>query len=112
MPHPVTVIFVLRIISSRSARDTARINAQTPRVVAFQKTSQEIVAAYAEDLRDTLNDGRIMQRKAFLNSFIRRINIKDSEAEIAETRFFLWHKLAPRFRSKGVLPHAKLVLSF
>lgn len=43
------------------------------------------VAAYVEDLRSTLNEGSIMHRKAFLNSFIRRINIKDSEAEIEYT---------------------------
>ena len=40
---------------------------------------------YVEDLRNTLNEGSIMQRKAFLNSFIRRINIKDSMAEIEYT---------------------------
>jgi hypothetical protein len=32
-----------------------------------------------------INEGSIMRRKAFLNSFIRRINIKDSEAEIEYT---------------------------
>ncbi len=67
------------------AAGIAQINAQAPRPVAFAKPTEEIVAAYVEDLRDTLNEGSIMQRKAFLNSFIRRINIKDSKAEIEYT---------------------------
>jgi len=65
--------------------EIARLNAQTPRAVAFAKPSEETVTAYVEDLRSTLNEGSIMNRKAFLNSFIRRINIKDSEAEIEYT---------------------------
>ncbi len=65
--------------------EIARLNAQTPRTVAFAKPSEETVTAYVEDLRSTLNEGSIMNRKAFLNSFIRRINIKDSEAEIEYT---------------------------
>ena len=62
--------------------EISRLNAQTLRAVPFAKPSEETVTAYVEDLRSTLNEGSIMQRKAFLNSFIRRINIKDSEAEI------------------------------
>ena len=65
--------------------EIARLNAQTPRTVAFAKPSEETVTAYVEDLRSTLNKGSIMNRKAFLNSFIRRISIKDSEAEIEYT---------------------------
>jgi hypothetical protein len=51
----------------------------------FAATDGKTVTAYVEDLRSTLNEGSIMNRKAFLNSFIRRINIKDSEAEIEYT---------------------------
>jgi hypothetical protein len=65
--------------------EIARLGAQTPHAVPFAKPSEETVTAYVEDLRNTLNEGSIMQRKAFLNSFIRRINLKDSEAEIEYT---------------------------
>jgi hypothetical protein len=51
----------------------------------FFQISEETITAYVEDLRSTLNEGSIMSRKAFFNSFIRRINIKDSEAEIEYT---------------------------
>jgi site-specific DNA recombinase len=61
------------------------LNARTPHTATFPKPSEKIVTAYVEDLRNTLNEGSIMCRKAFLNSFIRRINIKDSEAEIEYT---------------------------
>jgi site-specific DNA recombinase len=61
------------------------LNSNRPLAGTFQKPSQETVIAYVEDLRSTLNEGSIMSRKAFLNSFIRRINIKDSEAEIEYT---------------------------
>jgi hypothetical protein len=50
-----------------------------------RKPSNAMVKAYVENLRNTLNEGSIKSRKAFLNSFIRRINIKDSEAEIEYT---------------------------
>jgi site-specific DNA recombinase len=63
----------------------AQLNAQTPSALIFPKPTEETVSAYVEDLRNTLNEGSIMSRKAFLNSFIRRINIKDSEAEIEYT---------------------------
>jgi uncharacterized coiled-coil DUF342 family protein len=63
----------------------AQLNAQTPSALIFPKPTEETVSAYVEDLRSTLNEGSIMSRKAFLNSFIRRINIKDSEAEIEYT---------------------------
>ena len=53
--------------------------------MTFAKPSEATVTAYVEDLRSTLNEGSIMSRKAFLNSFIRRINTKDSEAEIEYT---------------------------
>ena len=65
--------------------EVARLDVQTPRAVNFPKPSEETVAAYVEDLRHTLNEGSIMHQKAFLNSFIRRINVKDSEAEIEYT---------------------------
>ena len=65
--------------------EIAHLNAQTPHAATFPKPSEETVTAYVEDLRCTLNEGSIMHRKAFLNSFIRRINIKDSEAEIEYT---------------------------
>ena len=61
------------------------LNAKTPQTVDFQKLTEETVAAYVEDLRETLNSGSIMHRKEFLNSFIRRININDSQAEIEYT---------------------------
>ena len=51
----------------------------------FSKTIKETVIAYVDDLRSTLNEGSIMSRKVFLNTFIRRINIRDSEAEIEYT---------------------------
>ena len=35
--------------------EIARLNAQTPRTVAFAKPSEETVTAYVEDLRSTLN---------------------------------------------------------
>ena len=59
-----------------------RLNAQKPHCAVFPQPSEETVTAYVEDLRSTLLEGSIMHRKAFLNSFIRRINIKDSDAEI------------------------------
>ena len=65
--------------------EIARLNTQTPIQATFPKQTEKTVAAYIEDLRTTLNEGSIMSRKAFLNSFIRRINIKDSEAEIEYT---------------------------
>ena len=65
--------------------EIARLYAQTTRAVAFPKPSEETVTAYVEDLRNTLNEGSIMSRKVFLNSFVRRINIKNSEAEIEYT---------------------------
>jgi hypothetical protein len=65
--------------------EIGRLNAQTPRSVTVPKPSEETVTAYVEDLRNTLSEGSIMHQKAFLNSFIRRINIKDSEAEIEYT---------------------------
>jgi hypothetical protein len=40
---------------------------------------------YTGTLMIGINESGIMSRKAFLNSFIRRINIKDSEAEIEYT---------------------------
>jgi hypothetical protein len=67
------------------ATEISGLNANTPRAANFPKPSQETVIAYVEDLRSTLNEGSIMHRKAFLNSFIRRINVKDSEAEIEYT---------------------------
>ena len=67
------------------AAEISLLNTATPRAVTFPKPSQETVIAYVEDLRSTLNEGSIMHRKAFLNSFIRRINIKNSEAEIEYT---------------------------
>jgi hypothetical protein len=69
----------------RLTAEIAHLNAQTPHAATFPKPSEETVTAYVEDLRCTLNEGSIMHRKAFLNSFIRRINIKDSEAEIEYT---------------------------
>ena len=65
--------------------EIARLNAQTPCAMTVAKPSEETVAAYVEDLRSILNEGSIMNRKAFLNSFIRRISIRDSEAEIEYT---------------------------
>jgi site-specific DNA recombinase len=65
--------------------ELARLNTQNPSRGTFLKPSKKTVKAYVEDLRNTLNEGSIMSRKAFLNSFIRRINIKDSEAEIEYT---------------------------
>jgi hypothetical protein len=44
--------------------EIARLNAHTPRAVPFAKPSEETVTAYVEDLRSTLNEGSIMQRKA------------------------------------------------
>jgi site-specific DNA recombinase len=43
------------------------------------------VKACVEDLRSVLEGGTIMQRKSFLRSFVRRIGIKDNEAEIEYT---------------------------
>jgi predicted DNA-binding protein (UPF0278 family) len=65
--------------------ELAQLNAKTPETIDFQKPSKETVTAYVEDLRETLNNGSIMHQKAFLGSFIRRININDSEAEIEYT---------------------------
>lgn len=67
------------------AAEIFQLNTHTPRAATFPKPSQETVTAYVEDLRSTLNEGSIMHRKAFLNSFIRRISVKDSEAEIEYT---------------------------
>jgi hypothetical protein len=67
------------------ATEISLLNTPSPRAATFPKPSQETVIAYVEDLRSTLNEGSIMHRKAFLNSFIRRINVKDSEAEIEYT---------------------------
>jgi hypothetical protein len=39
------------------ATEIARLNAQTPRAVAFAKPSKEIVAAYVEDLLNMLKGG-------------------------------------------------------
>ena len=53
--------------------------------IQLQKLSDETIKANVEELRCTLREGRIMHQKTFLNSFIRRINIKDSEVEIEYT---------------------------
>ena len=45
----------------------------------------EVVKGYVNDLRDTLREGSIMQQKAFLRSFIKRIGVKDDLAEIEYT---------------------------
>jgi hypothetical protein len=54
-----------------------------------QKTGQlptaEDVKACVEDLRGILERGTVMQRKSFLRSFVRRIGIRNNEAEIAYT---------------------------
>jgi site-specific DNA recombinase len=47
--------------------------------------SFEVVKGYVNDLRETLQEGSIMQQKAFLRSFIRRIGIKGDQAEIEYT---------------------------
>jgi hypothetical protein len=67
------------------AAEIARLNAKTPHTRTFEKPSEATVAAYVEDLSSTFKDGSLMHRKTFLNSFIRRINIRDSEAEIEYT---------------------------
>jgi hypothetical protein len=65
--------------------EIARLGAQTPRSTVFIKPSDESIKADVGELRSTLKEGSIMHQKAFLNSFIRRINIKDLEAEIEYT---------------------------
>ncbi len=45
----------------------------------------EVVKGYVNDLRETLREGTIMQQKAFLRSFIKRIGIRDDQAEIEYT---------------------------
>ncbi|MGP8202104.1 MAG: hypothetical protein ACLQU4_21665 [Limisphaerales bacterium] len=47
--------------------------------------SFEVVKGYVNDLRETLREGTIMAQKAFLRSFIRRIDIKNDQAEIEYT---------------------------
>ena len=44
--------------------------------------SPEDVKAWVEDLKCILERGTIMQRKSFLRSFVRRIGIRNNEAEI------------------------------
>jgi hypothetical protein len=43
------------------------------------------VKACVEDLRGILERGTVMQRKGFLRSFVRRIGIRNNEAEIEYT---------------------------
>ena len=47
--------------------------------------SASVVRTYVEDLQDTLRQGSVMHQKAFLRSFIKRIGIRDNEAEIEYT---------------------------
>jgi hypothetical protein len=47
--------------------------------------SPEDVKACVEDLRGILERGTVMQRKSFLRSFVRRIGIRNNEAEIEYT---------------------------
>ncbi len=55
------------------------------RRAASEMPSVEVVKGYVTDLRDTLREGSIMQQKAFLRSFIKRIGVKDDQAEIEYT---------------------------
>ena len=56
-----------------------------PKADSFAPPSERVVAACVKDLHDTLRQGSIMQRKAFLRSFVKRIDIRDSSAEIEYT---------------------------
>jgi hypothetical protein len=50
-----------------------------------QLPSPEDVKACVEDLRGILERGSVMQQKSFLRSFVRRIGIRNNEAEIEYT---------------------------
>ena len=52
---------------------------------SFPLPSTEEVRRYVEDLRETLSQGSIMERKSFVRSFIKRIDLTYPQAEIEYT---------------------------
>ncbi len=71
--------------AKNSLREEQNNCESTARRISAPMPSAERVKAYVADLRDTLQQGSIMGQKAFLRSFIKRIGIRGTEAEIEYT---------------------------
>jgi site-specific DNA recombinase len=64
--------------------------------------SPEVVKTYAESMRTLLEESSIMQKKAFLRSFVDRIEVDDEYAKVVYTMPMLPNNLAAE--TVGVLP--------
>jgi peptide subunit release factor 1 (eRF1) len=45
-------------------------------------SSKEAVQKYVEDLHDFLNESTLVERKAFIKSFVREVTVKDGEVRL------------------------------
>ena len=64
--------------------ERTRLQRANPKTL-FLMPPVSVVKTYVEDLRETLREGTIMHQRAFLRSFIKRIAIREKEAEIEYT---------------------------
>ena len=91
------------LFEKKEELDRAKIEAEdTLKYHTVEIASPPVVREYVQSMRTLLEESSIMSRKAFLRSFVERIEVDDSYAKVIYT----WPSDGPSTETVGVLPIA------